>query len=85
MTRDQIVELLAQEICRVAPEADLAALSPDADIREELDIDSMDFLNLVTALCERLGIAIPEQDYAELRNFGRACDYLTAKAATAER
>jgi acyl carrier protein len=66
MTRDDITAVLINELGRIAPEIDGTALDPDADLREELDIDSMDFLNLVTALKERLHIDIPEIDYSNL-------------------
>ena len=50
MTREQIQAVLLEEIGNIAPEADLAALDPDADLREALDIDSIGFLNLLIAL-----------------------------------
>jgi acyl carrier protein len=48
-------------------------------LREELDIDSMDFLNLVTALADRLRIDLPEVDYPKLATFGLAVDYLAQR------
>ena len=56
-----------------------AELDPDAELREELDIDSMDFLNLVTALSERLNIDIPEIDYPKLATLDHALDYLAQR------
>jgi acyl carrier protein len=79
MTRDEITAALIDELGRIAPETDASRLSPDADLREELDIDSMDFLNLVTALGERLQIDIPEVDYPNLAAFCHAVDYLTQR------
>jgi len=76
MTRDDINAVLIDELGRIAPEADAINLDPDADLREELDIDSMDFLNLVTALTQRLAIDIPEIDYPKLATLGHALDYL---------
>lgn len=64
---------------RIAPEADVNALDPQADIRETLDIDSFDFLNLLVALHERLGVDIPESDYAQVRTFGGLVAYLAAR------
>jgi hypothetical protein len=49
MTRDEITAALIDELGRIAPETDASRIDPNADLREELDIDSMDFLNLVTA------------------------------------
>jgi len=82
MKPDDIKQLLFEELGSLAPEADLALVPPDADLREAVDLDSMDFLNLVIALHKRLGIDIPEDDYAELRTIGRAVDYLAAKTRT---
>lgn len=81
MTREQIQAVLIEEIGNVAPEADLAALDPDADLREALDIDSISFLNLLIALGARLGIQVPEKDYAKLASLRLAVEYL----ATTER
>jgi acyl carrier protein len=61
-TRDTIRELLLD----VAPEAADTELDPAADLREQLDIDSMDQLNFLAAVAETFGIDIPEQDYSEL-------------------
>jgi acyl carrier protein len=79
MTPDEITAALIEELGKIAPEADATRLNPDADLREELDIDSMDFLNLVTALSDRLSIDIPEVDYPSLATFGRATEYLAQR------
>lgn len=79
MNRDQIRQSVIAAIRHVAPEADPAALPGDADIRDELDLDSMDFLNVVVKLHADLGIDIPETDYAELYTLDRAVGYLGGK------
>jgi acyl carrier protein len=61
---------------QVAPEADLERLDPAADLREELEIDSMDVLNLAIAIHERTGVEIPETDYAKLRSLADGVAYL---------
>jgi acyl carrier protein len=83
MTRNDVTAVLVDELGRIAPEIDAIGLNPDADLREEFDIDSMDFLNLVTALSQRLQIDIPEIDYPNLATFGHAVKYLTQKLGTA--
>ena len=83
MTRDDVTAVLIDELGRIAPEIDATELDPDADLREQLDIDSMDFLNLVTALHERLDLDIPEADYANLATFSRTVEYLTQKLGVA--
>ncbi len=79
MTRDELRAAVIAALRRIAPEADAAALDPDADLRDALDIDSMDFLQLVTALDERLGVAVPEVDYARIRTLRGCVDYLAEK------
>jgi acyl carrier protein len=82
MTRDDVTAVLIDELGRIAPEIDVTGLDPDTDLREAFDIDSMDFLNLVTAIHERLQIDIPEIDYSNLATFGHAVDYLTQRLGT---
>jgi acyl carrier protein len=79
MNATEIKAVLLEELGNLAPEADPAALAPDADLREGLDLDSMDFLNLMIALDKRLGVAIPEADYGRLRTLQAALDYLGAR------
>jgi acyl carrier protein len=70
--------LLGRLLRRVAPEIDLAQLDPDALLQDEADLDSMDFLNIVTALAEETGIEVPERDYPSLATVSGFVDYLTA-------
>ena len=79
MTATQIDAAVKEALHRIAPEADVGALDAASDIRETLDIDSFDFLNLLVALHERLGVEIPETDYARVRTFGGLLSYLAAK------
>lgn len=60
----------------IAPESDLGALAGSEDLREALDLDSMDFMNFVVALHERTGLDIPETDYPRLRTLDGAIAYL---------
>jgi acyl carrier protein len=76
MTREEIARTVVEALAQVAPDADIAGLAPDADLREALDIDSVDFLNFVIRLHERLGVDVPETDYDRLRTLDAAADYL---------
>lgn len=58
-TRAQVLRLLGE----IAPEADLAGLNPDVSFRDQLDLDSMDFLNFVVSLHKTFHMEIPESDY----------------------
>jgi acyl carrier protein len=69
-----------EELGNVAPERDLAAIDPQADIREAMDIDSMDLLNLVIAVHQRTGIDIPEADYGKMITIEGAVAYLVARS-----
>ncbi len=83
MTQTQIEQALFEAIVRVAPEAEPSRLERSADIREELDIDSMDFLAVMVALHERLGVDIPERDYPRLFSVDSALEYLAARVSQA--
>jgi len=83
MNTDDISAVLIEALGRIAPETDASQLGPNAELREELDIDSMDFLNLVTALSERLKIDIPETDYSKLATLSHAVDYLVQRLEVA--
>ncbi|MBZ0146552.1 MAG: acyl carrier protein [Pseudorhodoplanes sp.] len=65
-----------EELGNIAPEVNLAVLDPAADLREALDIDSMDFLNFIAAIHRRLGVNIPEIDYPKLLTLNGAVNYL---------
>ena len=79
MTDDEIRALVLDALAGVAPEADLAHLDPREDLREQLEIDSMDLLNLVIAVHERTGVEIPEADYPRLATLDSAVAYLAAR------
>ena len=65
----------------IAPEADPASLAPGESLREQLDLDSMDFLNFVIGVHRRLGVEIPESDYSRLASLEGAVAYLQAMGA----
>jgi acyl carrier protein len=80
MSQADIRAVVLEELGNIAPDIDLEKVDPAADLREALDIDSMDFLNLVTAIHHRLGIDIPELDYPKLVTLNGAVSYLRAKS-----
>lgn len=71
--------LILAAVAEVAPEADLASLDPTADLTEQLELDSMDFLNVVVAVNEATGVEIPERDYPELSTLDRFAAYLAER------
>ena len=74
-----IRKLVHDELNNIAPEIDMATVDPKTDLREAIDIDSMDFLNFITAIHRRLGLDIPEEDYAKLITLDGAIAYIAAK------
>ena len=79
MSEIDIHRAVLEEINNIAPEIDLASVDPAADLREAIDIDSIDFLNLVTALHHRIGVDIPEIDYPKLATLSGMLAYLEGK------
>ena len=72
-TREIVFELLSD----IAPEFESESdLDVTADLRDEVDLDSMDFLNLVTAVAERFGVEIPESCYQQLMSFNDIVNYV---------
>lgn len=81
MSPDQIRQTALSILGGIAPEVDLASLDPSESLREQLDLDSMDFLNFAIALHEKLGVEIPEADYPRLATLAGAVAYLETKSA----
>lgn len=76
MNRNEIRALVIQELRRIAPELEEGDLREDRPLRDQVDLDSMDWLNFLVALHERVGKEIPESDYAKLGTLKAIVDYL---------
>lgn len=74
-------QTVIDSVLELAPEADFARLDAAASLREQLDLDSYDFLNLLLALHEKLGVDIPEADYARVDGLDRLIEYLQQRLA----
>ena len=68
--------IIADVLAAIAPEASLDTIDPNGPFREELDIDSMDFLNLMVGLKGKLGVEVPEVDYSKLTTLNLLIAYL---------
>lgn len=79
MTPDEARGAVKAAITQIAPEADLDRLAPDADLRDALDLDSVDFLRLVEILSERTGRRIDEDDYSQLATLASSAKFLAAR------
>ena len=84
MSETDIRKIVQEELGNIAPEVDLATIDPAADLREAIDIDSIDFLNLLTALHRRIGIEVPEIDYPKLVTLSSMVAYLEARLKSAK-
>lgn len=79
MNTDELERILTEELYRLAPDIPLSEIDRSAGLREEFDIDSMDFLTLVTALGHRFGLEMPEADYPKMQSFNAILAYLKSK------
>jgi acyl carrier protein len=85
MSDIDIRKIVQEELSNIAPEIDLAGVEPTADLREAIDIDSMDFLNFITAVHRRTGVDIPEVDYPKLVTLEGMFAYLDARLVAARK
>lgn len=81
MTEDEFRNGYLEELTRIAPDIDPETVGADDHIQEDLELDSMDVLNLVTALHARFGVDIPEADYPQIATVSLATAYLVEKSA----
>jgi acyl carrier protein len=81
MTRDEIKNTVLRILGGIAPEADLAQIKPQVSFREQLDIDSMDFLNFAIGLNKELGVEVPEADYPKVASLDGCVEYVMEKHA----
>ena len=81
MTENEVKQLILDIIHDIAPDEDLSDVKPDVRLRDQLDLDSMDFLDIVMELRKRDGIEVPEDDYMELSTLDGCVRYLSPKLA----
>jgi acyl carrier protein len=83
MTEDEIKDVILEIIQDIDDEADLTSLDPGAALRDQLDLDSMDFLDIVMELRKRYQIQIPEADYPQLATLDSCVNYLVPRLKAA--
>lgn len=79
MTKDEVRQIVKDIIAEIAPDEDLTDIKPEVRLRDQLELDSMDFLDIVMELRKKHGIEVPEEDYPELASLDSCADYLTPK------
>lgn len=79
MNTDQVREIVLNIISDIAPDEDTANLKDEVSLREQLDLDSMDFLDIVMELRKRHKVEVPAEDYPKLATMASCVSYLTPK------
>lgn len=75
----RVRDAVVASVQTVAPEADFAQLDPKRLLREQLDLDSFDFLNVLIELHARLGVEVPEADYGRINTLDTLITYLAQR------
>ena len=79
MNNDEIRAVVVETLKEIAPEVEDGDLRPDRPLRDQVDLDSMDWLNFLVALHQRLKVDIPETDYRKLVTLDAVVAYLAQK------
>ena len=82
---NEVRAIVLRVLGNIAPEVDLASLDPDGNLRDQMDVDSVDFLNFAVGLHNELGIEIPDNDVPKLLTLNGCVNYLVAKTGKAQR
>lgn len=81
MTHAEVQQIVLDIIADIAPDEDLSNIKPDVRLRDQLSLDSMDFLDIVMELRKKHGIEVPEADYPQLASLASCSAYLVPKFA----
>ena len=82
MTREELREVVLAQLARIAPEIDPAVLDTATPLREQVDLDSVDFMNFLVAVDRELGVVVPEMHYARMSTLDDCVDYLARHGAS---
>jgi acyl carrier protein len=83
MTRQDIYDSLARILGQIAPEVDLKTINPNGNLRDQVDLDSLDFLNVLIAVEKELDVQIPEADYRRVATLNTFIAYVEDKKGRA--
>ncbi len=79
MTKEEISQAIIDIINDILPEGDCAGIDPDVRLRDQLELDSMDFLDIVMELRKQYGVEVPEDEYPKLATLNSCIEYLEPK------
>ena len=79
MTKDEVSQAIIDIINDILPEGDCSNVNPDERLRDQLDLDSMDFLDIVMELRKQYNVEVPEEDYPKLATLNSCIEYLEPK------
>ena len=79
MGPEEIRQVLLDILNRIVPDEDLSGLKDDVPFREQIELDSMDFLDIVMELRKRYGVNVPDTDYMQLATLDSCVNYLRGK------
>ena len=85
MSREQLRDVILHLLREIAPGAEIRDLSPDAPLRDALQLDALDFLNFIIAVHETFHVDVPEEDYPQLTTLRGCVDYLATAMMAAFR
>ncbi len=79
MTHEECKKIVLDIIADIAPDEDVSDVKSDVRLRDQLELDSMDFLDIVMELRKQHGIEVPEAEYPQLASLDSCAEYLTPK------
>lgn len=79
MNAEEVKKVVIDIIADVAPDEDVEAINAEESLRDQLDLDSMDFLDIVMELRKRHKVEVPSEDYPKLATLNSCVEYLTPK------
>jgi acyl carrier protein len=85
MTREELQATLLACLHGIAPEVDVADLRPDSKLRDQVDLDSVDWMNFLVAVHAALGVEIPDEDAARLTTLDQLIDFCARAMTKGER
>jgi acyl carrier protein len=79
LSREDVKKIVLHIISEIAPDEDVSNVKPEVRLRDQIELDSMDFLDIVMELRKKHGIEVPEADYPKLATLDSCADYLLPK------